>query len=59
MGRVCVWVWGVVAEAEAAVLRRLSIERDVEEDVKVRWSAGVEVPLLSDAQVGLRFVEEK
>lgn len=39
--------------------RRLSIDRVAAEEVKVRDSPGVEAPLLSDAQVGLRLVEEK
>jgi hypothetical protein len=43
----------------AAEPRRLSIERVVADEVNVRESLGVAVPLLSDPQVGVRFVEEK
>ena len=48
----------MLVDAEGAP-RRLSIERVAAEDVKVRDSPGVEVPLLSDPQVGLRLVDEK
>lgn len=50
-----------VAEAVEAAggPRRLSIERVAADEVKVRDSPGVEVPLLSDPQVGVRLVEEK
>jgi hypothetical protein len=37
----------------------LSIDRVVADEVKVRDSPSVEAPLLSDAHVGLRLVEEK
>lgn len=37
----------------------MSIERVAADEVKVRESLGVEVPLLSDPQVGLRLVDEK
>jgi hypothetical protein len=57
LGRVVV-AWVEVATG-AAEPRRLSIERVVADEVKVRESLGVAVPLLSDPQVGVRFVEEK
>jgi hypothetical protein len=58
LGRVVVETWVEVATG-AAEPRRLSIERVVADEVKVRESLGVAVPLLSDPQVGVRFVEEK
>jgi hypothetical protein len=51
--------WVMVVVAGAAEPRRLSIDRVVADEVKVRDSLGVAVPLLSDPQVGVRFVEEK
>ena len=49
-------VWVVEA---AGGPRRLSIERVAADEVKVRDSPGVEVPLLSEPQVGVRLVEVK
>lgn len=46
-------------EAAETPTRRLSIERVAAEEVSVRCSAGVELPLLSDAHVGLRLEDEK
>jgi hypothetical protein len=43
----------------AAEPRRLSIERVVADEVNVLESLGVAVPLLSDPQVGVRFVDEE
>ena len=48
-----------VMEEEGVDSRRLSIDRVAAEEVKVRESLGVEVPLLSDPQVGVRLEEEK
>jgi len=45
--------------AGASEPRRLSIDRVAADDVKLRDSLGVAVPLLSDPHVGVRLVEEK